>query len=186
MIAWIDVAQDSLAIDPTSTPDAGVCYRTPDGRWRVAVDDMRKPEAERRWIVWDMRGRVPVRVPLPTAEGCPTRDRAFSVAASYASSRGLRVFVVAVEAISTAARILIRAARDLYRRERQGPGSGAGVHVESYDASAEGNHDVASARGNETRDDPPEVGGHAQLHDGPVRGPAEKSRPRRRRRKRGT
>ena len=61
---WIDLADDERALfeerrktDPTcEEPTAKVNWRSEDFRWRVCVDDIGKPESERFWNVWDMRG----------------------------------------------------------------------------------------------------------------------------------
>jgi hypothetical protein len=179
--AWIDTAEDAVRLDPRATPDWGVCFRSDDGRWRVGVDDMRKPEETRRWLIWDMRGRAPALVQVPTPDGCASRDEAFRVASAYSRSRGLRIFVVLAATAFSVARLVARAARDIAQREfHRGPG----IAPPSAPISPEAAADVASARGDQAGDRPPDLGEQSELRDGPVRRVAAESDAARRRRRR--
>lgn len=51
---WTDLGLESQQAGRAEAVP-GVLYRSPCTGWHVGVDDLRKPAARRRWVVWDVR-----------------------------------------------------------------------------------------------------------------------------------
>jgi hypothetical protein len=90
---WIDVnaeaasTRDRVQGHSGPAPILNVCFRSECHRYRLAVNDLRAPELDRTWAVWDMTGAAP----LAMIRGLKSLASAQRFGDAVAESRALRV-----------------------------------------------------------------------------------------------
>lgn len=88
VVTWIDVGQENRDVGHEEAV-TGVLFRSEDGAWRVAADDLKMPVERRRWVVWDCRTPVPRNAVMGVT--FPTREVAQVAAEALMGSKLLRL-----------------------------------------------------------------------------------------------